>query len=102
MKNFECNEKEFILANAVANYWIEKKLPSSKQATLDKELQEFKTALIKKLLNEKPRIINNGNIYFKDLPYAPKFPWETWTYIDWKTFVFGTKGERITTLTNTN
>lgn len=91
------NKKELILATAVADYWIKKKLPSSKQTTVDKQLQEFKKALIKKLLDEKPQMIHNGNTYFKDLPYAPKFSWETWTYINWKTFIFGTKGERITT-----
>lgn len=85
------NKKELILATAVADYWIKKKLPSSKQSIIDEGLQEFKTALIKKLLNEKPQMINNGNIFFRNVPYAPKFPWECWTYINWEKFTFSTK-----------
>lgn len=95
----EKETKEINLATAVVNYWMDKKLPSSKQTTLDKQLQEFKRVAIEKLLKQKPNTINNGNIYFKDIPNTPKFPWETWTYINWENFTFLTKKEKI--ITNT-
>ena len=91
-----CSSKEAILANTIADYWIERKIPSSKQTTLDEELQEFKAAVIKKLLSEKPSMIHNGNIFFRELPYAPTFPWMAWMYIDWANFVLRTKQETIT------
>jgi len=85
----EKEAKEAAFVNTIANCWIEKKLPYSKFT--DEQQQEFKTAIIEKLLNERPQMISNGNTFFKGLPYTPIFPWMYWMYINWETFKITTR-----------
>lgn len=104
-EKLSCSQKETIFAIAIANYWLERRLPynnhdpSNKVQTntvdnVDERLKKFHTAFVEKLITEKPTMIT-GNIFFKDVPCAPKFPWITWTSINWEKFVFITKEETI-------